>query len=213
MKKIRNDMDNGNEVSYENMPCWDDFRELHNNEKAWCYLNFFFMPVVVGKCLWVSEIQQQSKVRSLTTPSDEAFCLVVLRNNWALWTWECENPGVTMAYKHDNAPTVMYTKKGMGCRTNVHGGWSQEGISLYNKLVTELTEKRKLLDRESVYLGNGMQKSKMELLNGQFYKLAERWDQNNMLHLRIAKANKRRKMNDAVMVDAVQIFGWKDGTA
>src|SRR5688572_22333953 len=190
------------------MPCWDDFRKLHFEEKAWCYLNFYFMPVVVGKCLWVSEIQRRSKLRSLATPSDEAFCLVVLRNNWDLWTWECQNPEVTMTYKHENAPTPLYTKKGLGCRTQVHGGWSQDGISLYNTLVTELTENRKILDKENIILVNGVQISKMESLNKKFYILAERWDNNNNLHLSKQKAKRRRKMNDTVIVDAVQIFGW-----
>ena len=194
------------------MPCWENLRQLHHNKRAWCYLNYFFMPVVVGKCLWVSEVQRRSKLRSLATPSDEAFCLVVLRNNWDLWTWECKNPGVTVTYKRDNAPKPLFTKKGLGCRTQIHGGWSQDGISLYNTLVTELTENRKILDNETIDLGNGVRLSKMKLLDEQFYRLAEQWDNNNILHLRMEKHKKQRKINETVVVDAVQIFGWKDGT-
>ena len=81
-----------------NIPSWLSFRELQYNINAWCYLNFHFLPTVIGKCMWVTSIQRRSKLRSLATPSDEAFCLLVLKNGCDLWSWECRNPGVTQEY-------------------------------------------------------------------------------------------------------------------
>src|SRR5687767_9820801 len=98
----------------EKMPSWDDMRELQQNENAWCYLNLYFLPAVVGKCSWISLIQHKSKLRSLATLSDEAFCLLVLKNGWDLWTWECNNPGVSIDFKQKNAPNVLYTSTGTG---------------------------------------------------------------------------------------------------
>jgi len=125
------------------LPTWECFRTLQKNINAWCYLNFHYLPPVVGKCMWVCSIQRRSKLRSLITPSDKAFCLLVLKNNWDLWIWECENPGATLTYKNSHAPTVLYTSTGIGRRTEVYGGWSSDGILLYNTLVKELTTTRK----------------------------------------------------------------------
>src|SRR5688572_2012663 len=111
------------------LPKWETVQELQNNVNAWCFINYFFLPSVVGKCMWVTSIQQGAKLRSLTTPSDEAFCLLVLNKNWNLWAWECHNPGTTIAFKKANAPH----------RTVEFGGWNQDGITLYNTLVEELT--------------------------------------------------------------------------
>src|SRR5687768_6797959 len=112
--------------------------------------------------MWVLAIQGQSKIRSLSTPSDEAFCLLVLKNSWDLWTWECKNPNVTIPFRLQNAPNVLYTSSRSGRRTEAHGGWGQEGISLYNTLVDELTNNRKKSDDETLVDMNGLKKTKME---------------------------------------------------
>ena len=97
------------------------------------------LPCIVGKCLWVSSIQCQAKLRSGATPSDEAFCFLVLKNGWELWKWECENPQAKMMDKNTNAPNVLFTSKGSGRQTEGYEGWSQVGVTFYNKLVEELT--------------------------------------------------------------------------
>ena len=131
---------------------------------AWCYLYYYFIPSVVGKCTWVLPIQRRSKIRSLATPSDKAFCLLVLKNSWDLWAWECTNPGVSLPFKLENAPHVLYTSTKSGRRTEIHGGWSQDGISLYNTLVNELTINRRNLDTDMVEIGSNVKKSRMEIL-------------------------------------------------
>ena len=51
----------------------------------------------------------------------------------------------------------------------MHGGWSKEGITLYNTLVKELTVIRKKLNCKTVDHGNGTKQSKREFLNIVFY--------------------------------------------
>ena len=73
------------------MPFWDQMRKLQYDKNTWSYFNYHLLLCIVGKCLWVSTIQCQAKLQSLATPSDEAFCLLGLKNGWELWKWECEN--------------------------------------------------------------------------------------------------------------------------
>src|SRR5688572_24794320 len=131
-------------------------------------LSIFFLPLVVGKCMWVTSIQQGAKLRSLTTPSDEAFCLLVLNNNWNLWAWECHNSGTTIAFKKANAPNVLYTSAGQGRWTVEFGGWNQDGITLYNTLVEELTTNREKLNATMVDDENGSTITKMDFLESAF---------------------------------------------
>ena len=174
------------------------------------FFELFFIPTVIGRCLWVSSIQQGAKLRSLTTPSDEAFCLLVLKNNWDLWTWECHNPDATVIYKIDNAPKVLFTSAGKGKQTETYGGWNKEGISLYNDLVEELTMIRKKLDLETINMGNGVKKRKMEFIEEAYIHWAMIWDTKNVLNLNRTKSIKMKKIYD--VVQAVQIFGWKDNS-
>jgi len=169
------------------MPRWDCMRQLQSNVNAWCYLSYHFLPSVVGRCMWASSIQRHSKLRSLTTPSDEAFCLLVLRNSWDVWIWECENPGVTLEYRQNHAPLVLFTATGQGRRTEIHGGWNKDGISLYNTLVEELAANRKKLDLEKMELESGETTSKMEHLENTFFSWAKQWDHKNVLHLNGSK--------------------------
>lgn len=192
------------------LPSWESMRALQYNMNVWCFVNFHFLPSVIGKCMWVQSIQRGAKLRSLSTPSDEAFCLIVLKNNWDLWTWECQNINATTNFKQLHAPKVLFTSNGRGRRTSEFGGWSQDGIALYNTLVEELSTNRTKLDREMVDIGNGMTKSKMELLEKAFLHWAKIWDENNTLHLQDVKNPKRQKLNEGTLVKAVHIFGWKD---
>ena len=60
------------------MPSWNCMRSLQDDLNAWCYLNFYFLPLVVGKCWWVSSIQRRSKLRSIGTPSDRVDSAVII---------------------------------------------------------------------------------------------------------------------------------------
>ena len=68
-----------------------------------------------------------------------------------------------------NAPSVLFTSTRMGSRTETHGGWSQDGITLYNIMVEELKNNRKKLDLETVDIGDGVTKSRMDLLEEKFF--------------------------------------------
>ena len=207
-----NDWKNDKDMQCGMMPSWEQMRELHDNTNSWCFLNFFFLPSIVGKCMWVTSVQQRAKLQSLTTPSDEAFCLLVLKNNWEVWKWECENPTVSVEYKQAHAPNVLFTSTGKGRRTEAFGGWNKEGIALYNTLVNELTSNRRRLDLEYVDCGNGYLKTKMDFVEDAFLYWAQIWDVKNLLKLNGGKKRKENNSNDGT-VQAIQIFGWKDCVA
>lgn len=44
------------------MPSWDEMRKLQYDKNTWLYFNYYFLPCIVGKCLWVSSIQCQAKL-------------------------------------------------------------------------------------------------------------------------------------------------------
>jgi len=207
---ILNNWKNDRNMIDGKLPSWESMRELQSNMNVWCYVNFHFLPSIVGQCMWLQSIQRGAKLRTLCTPSDEAFCLIVLKNNWELWMWECHNPNATAAYKQVHAPKVLYTSNGQGRRTFEFGGWSQDGIALYNTLVEELSINRTKLYNDMVNIGNGIMKSKMELLEEAFLHWAKIWDENNTLHLQEVKNTKRQKTTNDSFVKAVHIFGWKD---
>ena len=58
-----NDVQNNHFISEGKMPSWKEMRQLQDNVYAWCYLNFYFLPCVVGKCMWVSSIQRGCKTK------------------------------------------------------------------------------------------------------------------------------------------------------
>src|SRR5687767_795884 len=124
--------------------------------------------------------------------------------------WECQNINATSNYIQLHAPKVLFTSTGNGRRTNEFGGWSQDGIALYNTLVEELSANRTKLDIGMVDIGDGTRKSKMELLEEAFLHWAKIWDENNTLHLQNIKNTKRQKTTNGNFVKAVHIFGWKD---
>ena len=102
--------------------------------------------------------------------------------------------------------------KGIGRCAEGYGGWSQTGIALYNTLVNELTNNRKILDKDLLQQTNGIMKSQMEIVEETFFWWARIWDSKNVLHLKGNEKQKRNNRDGETFVNAVQIFGWKDGT-
>lgn len=115
----------------------------------------------------------------------------MLKNGWELWKWECENPQAKGINKNTNAPNVLFTSKGSGRQTEGYGGWSQAGITLYNKLVEELTLNQKNLDKELSYQIDGVAKTGMEIIEELFFHWARIWDDKNVLHLSGSKNRKK----------------------
>ena len=74
-----------------------------------------------------------------------------------------------MEFKQKNAPSVLFTSTDAGYhRTERHGGWSRDGITLYNSLIQELTTNRKKLHDKIVNVGNNVKKTGMEILEDKF---------------------------------------------
>ena len=147
----------------------------------------------------------------MATPFNEAFCLLVLKNGWELRKWECENAQATAIEKNTNAPSFMFTSKGSGRQTEGYRGWSQPGITLYNKLVEELMLNQKNLDNQVFNHIDVVVKMEMEIIEESFFHWAQIWDDKNVLHLSGGKNRKRLHKKDEPFLNAVQIFGWKDG--
>ena len=57
------------------------------------------------------------------------------------------------------APNVLFTSTGTSHRTERHGGWSRDGITLYNSLIEELAINRKDLHDKIVNVGNDVKKT------------------------------------------------------
>lgn len=204
------EMDNMN-IQQGKLLSLEHMRKLQQDNLAWCYFNFYFMPSIVGRCRWVSSIQRLSKVQLLTTPSDEAFGLLVLNNCWDYWKWECDNKNATLLYKIENAPKFVFTSRGKERCTEGYGGWCPKGIALYNTLVDELTSSRKTLDKEFNKQPDGTFKTKMELLEHHFFQCAKIWDVTNVLHLNGKPKKMKLTQEEEDIVNAIQIFGWRDG--
>jgi len=69
------------------------------------------------------------------------------------------------------------------------------------------------MDMEDKDIGNGVIKTKMEFLNDKFFYWAKIWDDKNTLHLNGLKNKKKQNNHEDEKINAVQIFGWKDGTS
>ena len=52
----------------------------------------------------------------------------------------------------------------------------------------------------------------MEIVEETFFWWARIWDSKNVLHLKGNQKQKRNNRDGETFVNAVQIFGWKDGT-
>jgi hypothetical protein len=73
----------------------------------------------------------------LVSPSLEAFALLLYKNGYENWVWMHNNACLTSDVSDDTeeeCPNYKYTTRTGGDFTNRNGGWSRDGMSLYNKL-------------------------------------------------------------------------------
>jgi hypothetical protein len=88
-------------------------------------------------------------VQVMTTPTDEAWTLLVVENSWEQWLWHSYDK---MDAKRENR--VPQPKKKYTCDSRGEGrnkGWSQEGIKRFNELeelVKADRRKNKKVDEE-----------------------------------------------------------------
>jgi len=107
--------------------------------------------------------ETQMKISKIATPSDEAFCLVTLENNYDRWTaiarkeprFEVvseQSDDLTPKKKEELWPSPKHTKQ-KGANGKKHEGWSKEGTESYNKHWHSISELRGKPVDDSVHAG------------------------------------------------------------
>jgi hypothetical protein len=105
------------------------------------YAYFYFcntiLECVAGKKLWKKQKKEKLISKSCVTVSDEAFALLLMTNSWDKFEYFADNPEIE---EKQDIPATMYTeKKG---RNKKMQGWSQEGITKYNRLCDFVVQDR-----------------------------------------------------------------------
>jgi hypothetical protein len=110
-------------------PTWDrDDKQQMTNNQGFLFLVTYIYGSIIGKRQWNKD-KFNKKTSEEMTPSDEAFVLLVIENNWRIFN-EVE----------DTEP--MYTCKGSTSNRR-NDGWTNEGIMRYNELVAYVKKNRK----------------------------------------------------------------------
>ena len=106
-----------------------------------------FVPKMVGKTVWNmnAHIKQLSE---FCTPTTEAFMILILENNWDMWTALAKKRDeINAPNSHDNSiPGTKYTSNQFGGR---NPGWTEEGVERYLELCDLVHE-----DRNSQHCSN-----------------------------------------------------------
>ena len=118
-----------------------DFNKEHCID-AYLWALQLFMPCIVGKKCWNSHYLS-THLREYVSPSDEAFMLVSLENQWGRWT-SMFNSGETR--KSDVSPhytsiiTTGCSATRQPCRKFC--GWNQDGMEAFNSHLGNIKEGR-----------------------------------------------------------------------
>ena len=106
----------------------NDIIDLRKNEKVFKEITCKkLLPYVVGKRKWDAEVHVQL-VSDFSTPSDEAWMLLVLENCWECWEYESQD-----SHPEDSTkPVKKYTRDKRERGRN--RGWTQAGIARFNEL-------------------------------------------------------------------------------
>ena len=119
-------------------------RRLGNDEVNESYIYFCesFLKCIVGCQTFNRKWNLNMKLSEIATPSDEALGLLLLENSEYKWLCDCETPGNSTNNKEEsnNITKTKYTsagkqkeqKKGF---TKRYGGWKNEGIQRFNKIM------------------------------------------------------------------------------
>jgi len=95
--------------------------------------------VVSSKIL--NAVDESVILTSITTPSDEAFLLLLIENSEECWSF-CSRQQLGITLPNEVAPHAKYTlspsskQSGKTRSTKRNGGWSSDGISRFNSFVT-----------------------------------------------------------------------------
>lgn len=122
----------------DDFPALKDIMDMRKDTNG-AYSKFFCLhmlrPVVTEKAWKAISHRQKLSHKDFVTVTDESFALVILENNWTLWTEQGEDSGATAA---------MFPPKYTG-EAKVAGrnkGWSLEGKKRLNLLTGNVREDR-----------------------------------------------------------------------
>jgi hypothetical protein len=94
-----------------------------------------FIRIVVGKKIWKSHAFRY-KLSEFCAVSGEAFCLLIVENNYEQWAGMVETGD--FADKKNTAPKPLYTNSGKSSRENgtakAFQGWTLEGYQCFDEL-------------------------------------------------------------------------------
>ena len=120
------------------IPCWSAIGDMRTGREGYnnAYETMFhvFMPHVVGVFQWNDSMSRDGKLEEIVSVTDEAFCLLVLENNWDRW-FDMYNELNT---RRDAKYTLQKRKR--GCKFT--SGWTKEGLKRYKRLHQLVTADR-----------------------------------------------------------------------
>ena len=124
-----------------------DFQELRNYPEAFGLFYSMYVREVVGKKKFDDLIHTSVLGEEISTPTDDAFALLVLENNEDMWLDILEkNQGNIQTVKRGNAIPANYKSLIVPKYTFERGElkqWSSEGIKRFNELRDLIIDDRK----------------------------------------------------------------------
>ena len=141
----------------------DDITDRKNmTTKTFLFHCSDYLSAVVGMVEWKNK-ESKMKVREIATPSDEAFCLVTLENNYEKWIAVAKKQkrfNVTINQSDDQPtekkeelwPSPKCTEQ-KGKNGKAHEGWSKEGVDSHNNHCHSIEKLRGESVNESVDTG------------------------------------------------------------
>jgi hypothetical protein len=122
--------------------------------KAYSVVYDKFLPCIVGRTKWKERLSYVQQDRELSTPTDEALCLLFLENYYDRWMdlYKIKNAPVEpvrgetkRVFKSDVPP--KYTNGGITynlTERRSHSGWSAEGIKRFNMYHDRVIQDRRM---------------------------------------------------------------------
>ena len=127
-------------------------RRQISSDKDYEILEFYWeelLPKQVGSCVWSKEVRNYTticdairkdvthKKLPMITPEDEAFTVLVIENSLERWLTEVNEKNGVQQQERKKRPASYYN--GLFTLTdsgqNEWGGWTEEGLTLFNKYV------------------------------------------------------------------------------
>jgi hypothetical protein len=117
------------------MPELSDILMMRQDGETYAVFCENLLSQVVGRNEWKTR-GGSALISEIATVSDEAFAILLLENNYDVWTKEVLGPTTGS----DTVVTSKYTLNGAGTKKNQ--GWTNEGLNRYNKLAALVSADR-----------------------------------------------------------------------